>query len=102
MEQHDVMKCPKCGGQMLPGQMLGGALKFSLFWFPENKKAKGRHLWKFGFPCFQLGDVQTGMQLHPYNYNRILYLPALNCPQCKLILLDYDEEHIETEQKFWD
>ena len=87
----DGIVCPRCGKEMHHGYIRAGGGLW-LVWFPWKKQATNWNMLKFGAPFFKRGSVDDGMSLLPAAmeaYNA----PALNCLECKLVLLDYDEEH---------
>lgn len=94
MEIKKASSCPCCGKTLLRGFMVAGGAKSWLFWYPH--KPSSWELAKHGLPLFRRGDPENGMVLHPFT-DGVHYLPALNCPDCKLVMLDYDEEHAEYE-----
>ena len=91
MEQ---IKCPRCGQRMYSGRMISGTRICRLFWYPKDLNPSTWRLMQHEFPFKKRGDVQSGMILYPRT-SKFVYLPALNCPDCKLVLLDYDEKNVK-------
>ena len=95
MEGKNISCCPCCGKPILHGFMVAGGIKSMLYWYPH--KPSPWELGKHGFPFFRRGDPEKGLMLHRFT-NDIHDLPAFHCPDCKLVMLDYDEAHAEYER----
>lgn len=86
------MKCPNCGKAMRQGYLLGG-VKHYLFWIPEGKNPAVLKQLVQGWPLWRPGSVEEGMMLNPPVADGVVKMPTLICSDCKMALLDYDEEH---------
>ena len=86
-------QCPKCGQKMLRGYIIGW-VKHYLHWYTKENRPSEWELFRVGPPFCRQGSPETGMLLHPI-VDGICRLPARNCPNCKLVLVDYNEEHIQ-------
>ena len=87
-------RCPSCGNAMLDGYMLSGGGRCWLLWYPKGKRPSAFGILKHGFPFFKKGSPEEGMVLHPWT-DSMHYLPSYNCPECKMVLLDYDPDNAE-------
>lgn len=85
-------KCPSCGKEMRQGYLLGG-IKHYLYWFPKGKKPSALNQLVQGWPLWRPGSVEDGMLLNPPVADGVVKMPTLICPECKVALLDFDEEH---------
>lgn len=94
MKQEETKEgiCPRCGRQMLDGNMLSGRQTYFI-WLPAGEESP-RHLLRMGFlvPRKETGMPEEGMLLCRMSYDFVKH-PTWHCPQCKLVLMDYAREH---------
>lgn len=82
-------RCPNCGKSMADGYMLGG-YNHHLQWFPKGTAQSAWEKVKLKLSFKRPGSVESMMLLSPASFTCVK-LPAQNCPDCKLVILDYNE-----------
>lgn len=72
--------CPSCGRLMLEGNMISGGAE-KLFWYPTDAGTENRN------PA-----PEREISLFRWTDHKVKH-PAFRCPECRLVLLDYAQEH---------
>lgn len=91
------MLCPKCGKEMNEGRMPAGS-KSHLFWFPSADDDTDWKRMRLSRLKRIPNSVEEGFYLVPKgNPLGVVYLPACICPECQLVILDYDPEKAELD-----
>lgn len=84
-------KCPCCGGKMAEGYMLGG-YNHHLYWVAKGRSPGTWEKLRTFWPFTKSGSVDKSMVLDSARFDCDKF-PALNCPECQVIILDYDENN---------
>lgn len=94
----EMFQCPRCGKNMAEGRMPGG-YNHHLEWRP-GCDARGWKRTLQGPPFWKKGSLKDGFYLVPRgNQLGVVYLPAHICPECQLVILDYDPEKAELDSR---